>query len=152
MALTCRTAGPADVAALAAQSIRAYWGRSTQAEVEERYRGDIPYLLETMTIFERDGVPLGQGRTVPFRGFFGGVECPLGGLASVAVAPEARRTGVATAIVRDHLARLRAGPTPWAMLYGYSHRFYARMGWAPVATRVRWRYRPAAFPLFPERS
>jgi len=152
MPLTCRPAVPADAATLAAQSGRAYWGRSTLAELEERYRAEVPYPLETMTIFERDGVPVGQARTIPFRGFIGGVECPVGGLASVAVAPEARRTGVATAIVRDHLARLRAAPTPWAMLYGYSHRFYARFGWATVATRIRWRYRPAAFPLFPERN
>jgi predicted acetyltransferase len=152
MPLTCRPAGPSDAATLAAQSGRAYWGRSTLAEIEERYRKQIPYPLETMTIFERDGVPVGQGRTIPFRGFIGGVECPVGGLASVAVAPEARRSGVASAIVRNHLARLAASRTPWAMLYGYSHRFYARFGWATVATRTRWRYRPAAFPLFPERD
>jgi predicted acetyltransferase len=151
MPLTCRPAGPADAATLAAQSGRAYWGRSTLAEIEERYRKDVPYPLETMMIFERDGMAVGQGRTIPFRGFIGGVECGIGGLASVAVAPEARRTGVASAIVRDHLARLAASRTPWAMLYGYSHRFYARFGWATVATRTRWRYRPAAFPLFPER-
>ena len=38
------------------------------------------------------------------------------------------------------------------MLYGYAPSFYARFGWAPVAARLRWRYRPAAFPLFPERE
>ncbi len=152
MAISARTARPEDGALLANLWIRSYWGIGTQAEVEERFRAARVFPVDTVKIFERDGAPVGAGRTIPFRGFIGGVECAVGGLASVAVAPEARRTGVATAIVRDHLATLAAARTPWAMLYGYAPRFYARFGWAPIAARLRWRYRPDAFPLFPERA
>jgi predicted acetyltransferase len=152
LAITSRLAGDEDGAVLADLWVRSYWGMGTRAEVEERYRGDRGLPAETAKIFERGGAVVGAARTIHFRGFIGGVECAVGGLASVAVAPEARRSGVAAAIVRDHLDLLAAGRTPWAMLYGYAPSFYARHGWAPSAMRVRWRYRPTAFPLFPERS
>ncbi|HKA90295.1 MAG TPA: GNAT family N-acetyltransferase [Haliangiales bacterium] len=152
MPITARAARPDDAALLANLWIRSYWGIGTQAEVEERFRAARVFPVETVKIFERDGAVVGVGRTIPFRGYIGGVECAVGGLASVAVAPEARRTGVASAIVREHLAALAADRTPWAMLYGYAPRFYARFGWAPVAARLRWRVRPDALPAFAERA
>src|SRR5262249_19478027 len=115
MPITARAARPDDAALLANLWIRSYWGIGTQAEVEERFRAARVFRCERVKLFEREGAVVGVGRTIPFRGYMGGVECAGGGLASVGVAPEARRTGVASAIVREHLAALAADRTPWAM-------------------------------------
>jgi predicted acetyltransferase len=150
--LTLRRATLEDVPALAANHLRSYPGaRHSLAERAERFRAQRLFSLDTMTVAVRDGVIVGQARTLPFRCWLGGVESHVGGLAGVAVAPEARRAGIAAALVRDHLARCRADGMPWSMLYPFSPRFYAAHGWAPAVTRVRWRFRPAALPLHPER-
>jgi predicted acetyltransferase len=116
----------------------------------ERYLGG-PLPIEGITVAERGGAIVGQARTIPFRGWFGGVESAVGGLAGVAVAPEARRTGVAAELVHDHLVKLHLSGAPWAMLYPFAPRFYAAHGWAPASRRLRWRFAPQALPLFYER-
>jgi predicted acetyltransferase len=151
-ALTLRPARTEDAVALAANSLRCYPDAAKGlAWRAERYRGGVPYPIETMFVAEREGEVVGQARTIPYRGWLGGVEARVGGLAGVAVAPEARRTGVAGALVRHHLAELRATSTPWAFLYPFAPSFYAAMGWWPAARRLRWRLSPRALPTFPER-
>jgi predicted acetyltransferase len=73
-------------------------------------------------------------------------------MASVAVAPEARHGGVATALVRRHVETLRAARATWSLLYPFSTRFYARHEWAPAARRLRWQVPPTALPLGAERQ
>jgi len=151
--ITFRAATLADAERLAEQSILAYPSTgATVARRAERLRAGQVAPIETMTIAERDGTLVGAARTIAYRGFIGGVATPIGGLASVAVAPEARRTGVAAALVRRHVADLRAVRTPWSFLYPFAPRFYARHGWAAAARRLRWRVRPGALPLFPDRD
>jgi predicted acetyltransferase len=150
--LRLRVATIADAAALGANSLRSYpWNARTLAERVDRYGQQKYFPIETLVVAERDGFLVGQARTIPYRGWFGGVETTVGGLAGVAVAPEARRSGVAGALVRDHLLRMREAKIPWAMLYPFSSVFYAKFGWAPAVRRVRWRFPPQAMPLYPER-
>ncbi len=151
MTLSFRTAGPDDVVRMATISSRSFPGPPGIEARAERYRSGTPFPLETMTLAERAGEIVGQARTLPFRGWLGGVETRVGGLAGVAIAPEARRTGVAKALVRQHVAQLRASGTPWAMLYPFAPSFYSALGWFPASRRLRWRVRPGAFRLHDER-
>lgn len=85
-----------------------------------------------------------EGRTIlahaflfELEGWFGGVPVPVGGIASVAVAPEARGRGVATALM-DHLHLLSdARGDALTMLHAFRHGFYARLGYAPASSRKR---------------
>lgn len=150
--ITYRTATPDDAPRLAANSVFAYPDEANGiAARTEAYRSGQLFPLETVTVAERAGEMVGQSRTIPYRGWLGGVETRVGGLAGVAVSPEARRTGVAGGLVRHHVAELRASATPWAMLYPFAPKFYAAFGWAPAARRLRWRLSPHALPLCPER-
>ena len=150
--LNLRTATRDDARRLAENSLLSYpnpeWGVARRTE---RYLGG-PYSIESITVAERDGEIVGQARTIPYRGWFGGVESAVGGLAGVAVAPEARRTGVAAALVRHHVGELHISGAPWSMLYPFAPDFYAGHGWAPAARRLRWRFAPSALPRFPERA
>src|SRR5436190_16686921 len=116
--LTVRTAAPADAHALGANHLRAYPMVSEDLPRRvERFEQPRFYPIETLSVVERAGVIVGQCRTIPFGGWFGGVHTKVGGLAGVAVAPEARRTGVAAALVAEHLRRCREEGDPWALLY-----------------------------------
>jgi predicted acetyltransferase len=148
-----RPAEAADTPAICALSLIAYPAFSDTAEGRaQRYRQlDALYSLERLVV-ERAGRHVGQYATFAHEIWLGGRPSPVGGLASIAVAPEARRTGVAAAICRHHLARQRERGVPWSLLYPFSPRFYAAHGWAAAAWRVRWRFRPADLPLFAERE
>src|SRR3954471_19849362 len=103
--LELRQATMDDAPRMAQLSIRAYPRADDGAAArEQRYHKSVWYTFADYTLAERDGRLVGQCVTIPFTGWFGGVEAPVGGLAGVAVAPEARRTGVATALVERHLA------------------------------------------------
>ncbi len=144
-----RRAMASDIASLAANHLRAYpYLPSSLAERAERFRARS---VDNITVIEHAGMVIGQARTLALRGWLGGRESRVGGLAGVAVAPEARRGGVAVALCREHLARLRADGTPWSMLYPFASTFYARLGWRPVSRSVRWRCPPRALPLYPDR-
>lgn len=147
MSLVFRAATLDDCDRLGAQSLRAYpYPPSTPAQRAERYRNARISPIETVTIAERDGLMVGSMRRIPFTGWLGGVAAPVGGLASVAVAPEARQTGVAAALIRRHVEELLERRMPWSFLYPFSPVFYAKHGWAPAARQLRWRLRPQALP------
>jgi predicted acetyltransferase len=149
--LLFRGATPDDAPALAANSLRSYPmpGFPLETRVQRYLEG--PWPIDSVFVAERDGAIVGQGRTLDFRVWYGGVEAAVGGLAGVAVAPEARRSGVAAAIVRHHVAQCRERGAPWSLLYPFSPTFYAAHGWGPSARRLRWRVRPSAIPAHPER-
>ncbi len=150
--LVFRAAGDADYPRMAALSVHAYPAVPDDAAARERrYRESARVYRAERFLVERAGRHVGQYATLPLTGWLGGVAAPVGGLASVAVAPEARRSGVAAAIVRHHLASLR-GRAPWSMLYPFSARFYAAHGWAPAAQLARFRFAPNELPPLPERA
>jgi predicted acetyltransferase len=123
----------------------------TPAKRAELYRACRVSPIETVTIAERDGEMVGSMRRIPYTGWIGGVASPVGGLASVAVAPEVRQTGIAAALIRRHLDELVERDIAWSFLYPFSPCFYAKHGWAAAASRLRWQLRPEAFPRAPER-
>jgi len=144
--LSFRGATADDAPALAANSLRCYPipGFGLAARVQRYLEG--PYPIETVFIAERDGQLAGQARTIDYRAWYGGVEVAAGGLAGVAVAPEARGGGVAAALVARHIAQCRERGAPWSLLYPFAASFYAAHGWGPSSRRLRWRLKPGALP------
>jgi predicted acetyltransferase len=155
MTLELRTARIEDADRLGEEWARAYPGppgsSGTAASRAASLRAD-PAAIERVTIAERNGLLVGIVKTIPFTAWIGGVATRVGGMASVAVAPEARHGGVATALVRRHVENLRAVRATWSLLYPFSARFYARHEWAPAARRLRWQVPPIALPLGAERQ
>lgn len=71
------------------------------------------------------------------RAYFGGARVKMGGIASVAVAAEARGRGAASGLM-DHLHSLaRRRGMPITMLYAFRQGFYTRLGYAPCSSRKR---------------
>jgi predicted acetyltransferase len=143
-----RRAVASDIQALAANHLRAYPYLPMSAhERAEKMRARS---VDNIMVAEHEHKIIGQARTLALRAWLGGRETRVGGLAAVAVAPEARRGGVAVALCREHLQRLRADGTPWSMLYPFASTFYARLGWRPAGRKMVWRFPPRALPLYPD--
>jgi predicted acetyltransferase len=151
--LSFRIAADEDYPRLGALSVLAYpWSNENAAARTDRYRWSRDHLAAERWIVERDGKHVGQWANLQFTGWFGGVAAPVGGLAGVAVAPEARKSGVARAIMLQHLAWLREREQAWGHLHPFSEAFYASFGWAAAAQLQRWRFTPREIPGFSERA
>lgn len=61
--------------------------------------------------------------------WYGGRRVPMGGVAGVAIAPDARGRGVGSALLRRSLADMRARGEALATLYPATHAPYRRLGW-----------------------
>lgn len=82
----------------------------------------------------------------PLETWFGGRPVRTGGIASVAVAPEARGRGVARALMR-HLHQVSdVRGDALTMLYPFRQAFYASLGYAPTSVKKRIGFDPRAVP------
>lgn len=108
--------------------------------------------LEDLHVAEVGGRVVGHGFLFGMEAFIGGRPVGVGGVASIGVAPEARRTGVAHALIAHLLQKMRARGTPLSMLYPFRHDFYRKLGWGLTSALHRYRLRPASLPLYPERG
>lgn len=102
--------------------------------------------LEDLVLIERRGEILGHAFLFALEAWFGGRGVAMGGVASVAVAPEARGQGVATALL-DHVhAASDARGDALTMLYAFRQRFYARFGYGTTSSRKRFTLDPRSIP------
>lgn len=102
--------------------------------------------LEDLVVVERGGAIVAHAFLYPFRAAFGGAWVKASGIGSVAVAPEARGLGVATALMAHlHRASDRRGDAI-TMLYAFRYGFYARLGYATTSSRKRLSFDPRAVP------
>ncbi len=102
--------------------------------------------LGDLHVAERDGGVVGHAFLFDLGVAFGGAVVRTAGVATVGVAPEARRSGVAGALLR-HLHELAARRgAALSLLYAFRERFYARLGYAKVASRQRLSLAPEAVP------
>ncbi len=93
--------------------------------------------LRDVIVAEARGVIVAQALLLPLRASFGGRVVHVGGVASVAVAPEARGRGIATALMDHvHAASDRRGDAI-TMLYAFRHGFYSRFGYGTTSSRRR---------------
>ncbi|MBP2474907.1 putative acetyltransferase [Crossiella equi] len=75
------------------------------------------------------GADAGFAMVRPYRQFFGGRAVPMGGVASVAVAPEARGKGVGGALMEALIADMRQQGQPISALYPTVPALYRSRGW-----------------------
>ena len=102
--------------------------------------------LDDLVLAMRGDEIVGQAFLFPLECWFGGRAVQVGGVASLAVAPEARGQGVASALLRAlHVASDMRGDA-LTMLYAFRQRFYARVGYGPSASRRRLGIDPASVP------
>jgi predicted acetyltransferase len=95
-------------------------------------------------VAERGGAVVGHGFLFDLQGWFGGRTAPLGGVASVGVAPEARGRGVASRIL-EHLHGLAlARGAVVCILYPFRQGFYRRFGYGVTSAVHHLRFAPGA--------
>jgi predicted acetyltransferase len=147
--LRIRPADAADARAIATLWVHAFPGERTLEERLQLLESGRPWGgLETVRVAERDDGIVGVMRLLPMHQWFGGTALPMVGLAAVAVAPWARRMGVAGALCRDALrTAARDGivggrPAALSVLYPFRPEYYARLGWALVGAFHRYRVVP----------
>ena len=93
--------------------------------------------LECVRVAERNGKIAGHASLYPLEVWLGGRRVPVGGIGSIAVAPEARRQGVAGALLDALHAEIAARGGAFALLYPFQQRFYGRHGYAAVSPLLR---------------
>jgi predicted acetyltransferase len=101
--------------------------------------GDLWVLLE-------GGMPVAHGFLFALEAWFGGARVPVGGVATVGVAPEARGRGVGSRLLQELHEVSRARGDALTMLYAFRQGFYARMGYTSASSYRRLRLHPAAVP------
>lgn len=73
------------------------------------------------------------------------------GVATIASAPETRRSGLVRELMAGHLRRLRDEGVGLSLLYPFSFAFYERLGWSLAAQRVELKIPPAEFAAYGRR-
>ncbi len=86
-------------------------------------------------VAELDGALVGFTNTWHYRQFFGGNAVPMGGIASVAVAPHARGRGAAGAMLDASLIAMREQGVSISALYPYVTAPYRKRGWERAGIR-----------------
>jgi predicted acetyltransferase len=102
--------------------------------------------LADLVVAEDAGVPVAHAFLFALRLGFGGAALPVGGIASVGVAPEARGAGVASALLAHlHALSDRRGDA-LTLLFPFRQGFYARHGYAPTPPTRHLELTPRAVP------
>ena len=89
--------------------------------------------LERLRVAEKNGRPVGHAALYMLEIWLGGRRVPVGGIGSLAVAPEARRQGVARAMLDALEAEIASEGGALALLYPFAQSFYARRGYAALS-------------------
>jgi predicted acetyltransferase len=88
--------------------------------------------LANFRVIESGSRVVGHAALYPLDVWVGGKRVPTGGIASLAVAPEARGQGAAHALL-EHLDREIEGESALALLYPFRENFYRDLGYATTA-------------------
>jgi GNAT superfamily N-acetyltransferase len=102
--------------------------------------------LSDLQVVTRGDAIVGHAFLFSLGVFFGGRRVPVGGIASVGVAPEARGRGVGSWLI-DKLHELSHDRgDALTMLYAFRYAFYERFGYARVGTSKRLSFAPESVP------
>lgn len=126
MTVTLRTARDEDRQALHDLGQQAFAAQPASYD-EQHDRNASP--LERRLVAEEAGLIIGKLAVWDFGQWFGGRRVPMGGVAGVAVAPDARGRGVATALLREAVQGMRERGEVISSLYPMNHKLYRRHGW-----------------------
>jgi predicted acetyltransferase len=90
---------------------------------------------DNLRVVKRGKQLLGGLGILYFRQWFGGRSIPSAGITSVAVAPEARGSGVGTQLMRTVVKELHAEGVPLSSLYPSAYPLYRAAGYEPAGER-----------------
>jgi predicted acetyltransferase len=110
-----------------------------------------PYAGRMLGIFTEDKLAAAL-MEFPFDVWLLGRAVKAVGVATIASAPETRRTGRVRDLLAGHLGRLRDEGVALSLLYPFSFGFYERLGWSLAAQRVEIRVPPAEFAAYGRRA
>ncbi|MBI5836173.1 MAG: GNAT family N-acetyltransferase [Candidatus Eisenbacteria bacterium] len=143
-----RRPGPRDVPTLARLSYDSFPMPNLPISKREELLKDHPLVdLKDRLFLELDGRPAGTLAMIPLHVWLAGARFQVGGIAAVAVSPDARREGVAAALLNESLRQMRARGDSIAMLYPFRHDFYRGHGYGLVGERHIFEVPPASLPL-----
>ena len=125
---------------------------ATIASREESIREHPIVQLKDRLVAELDGRHAGQLTMIPFRMWFTGVRFAMGGVAGVAVTPEARRSGVAQGLLHECFKHMRSRGDVVSLLYPFRHEFYRNYGYGMIGERHVFNVPPASLPAYPGRK
>ena len=94
--------------------------------------------------FDRRGRLVGSARVAPYEQWWGGRPVPMGGVAGVAVHPDARGRGLASRLVGGLDELMRAQGQHVSALFPTALGLYRRLGWELVGTLDETRLDPAS--------
>ncbi len=100
--------------------------------------------LEDLWVLENDDRLVAHAFLFQLHAWFAGVRVPVGGIATVGVAHEARRRGLGSMLIARLHEVARARGDAITLLYPFRQAFYARLGYAPTSSYRRLRLAPAA--------
>jgi predicted acetyltransferase len=146
MSLTFREATEADLDRLVEIHQSAFPdGRGFEARIRNFAHNPLGSLHD-LVVAEEGGRLVGHGFLFSLEAWFGGARVRIGGVASLGVAPEARRTGVGRAILAQLHDRARDLHQAMTLLYPFRSRFYMREGYSLVSPYVALEVAPGAIP------
>ena len=144
--LRFRAATPSDLDRILEIHVAAFPDERGAEERRRNFTASRFGALDDLILALRGDEIVGQAFLFPLQAWFGGRAVQMGAVASLAVAPEARGQGVATALLGGlHVASDMRGDA-LTMLYAYRQRFYTRVGYGPTASRRRLAIDPSSVP------
>lgn len=157
MALGFRSASKKDLDRLVEIHTAAYPDSRGSEERRRKFQSNLYGRLDDLVVAERQADRPGRkastasdivGHAFLFAmsAWFGDRKVRMGGIASVAVALEARGLGVGTGLLNELHARSHRRGDALTMLYPFRQGYYARLGYAPTTSRKRLAFDPASVP------
>ena len=124
--------------------------RAFKAHFDHAFAADPPAVPDTGWLEDQQGAAsfrlarlggrvVGGLGLIPMGQWFGGRRVPMVGINAVAVAPEARYGGVASALIRGALHEARERGFPLSTLYPSTQPVYRRAGYEHAGVEVRYR-------------
>jgi predicted acetyltransferase len=150
--MTYRKGTADDVTAVADLLFHSFPG-SRSREERARAIAESPFGgVDSLRVLERGGVLLASMNAYAMNQWVHGAKLPVLGVASVAVAPEQRRKGLARDLMRHVLREGLSRGDVASLLYPFRPSFYRNLGYALTGTMHEFEVRPDSLPLFAERE
>jgi len=144
--LRFRPATPDDVDAILELHFAAFTDERSATERRRNFTANPLGSLSDFVLALRGDDIVGQAFLFPLEAWFGGRAVRVGAIASLAIAPEVRGQGVATALLQHLHVTADVRGDAVTMLYAFRQRFYARLGYGTSCSRKRLAIEPNAIP------
>jgi predicted acetyltransferase len=132
-----------DILWLATLWAHAFPGDNSIAERARQLETGSAYgTIDDARIAARNGRPVGACKLYRMRQRLAGATLPMMGLAAVAIAPEARRSGAGHELCRLALREARERGDIVSVLYAFRPDYYRAVGWGLVGELHSYRFRP----------